>query len=461
MRMVRRLLLAFVVVLVVVPTADAATFGLTSERRCEREGCVDDRVATFAAAPGEANDLTVRGEGAEVVIGDRGAPLAPGTGCRALAAAEVACPADVARVDVGTGDGDDVVAVTLVRPEARVELGAGDDRLTGSTRADGGPGDDELRAAGASASFSGSDGDDVLVGGGASDGLNGGAGVDAMVGAGGDDTLAPGDLVVGPAGRVVDGPPASDLVDGGPGRDTLSYEFRRAGTVVDLALGTAGTVGEADRFTGIEDAAGGDGDDVLRGDAGPNRLDGVAGSDVLDGRAGDDVVTSGTAIDVHATLLGGPGDDELVAYGAARLLDGGPGDDVLRAPILPAREICGPGDDLLTGAEVPSLLRPEGCERLDAGVVVLRRPARRRDGRLALGVLCRQEPTRGGCRTTVAVMDTAGRTTSRARTTLARGRSRTLAVRLAPKLRTGALRVTVVVGSTTRAGRTRVRFALR
>jgi serralysin len=47
----------------------------------------------------------------------------------------------------------------------------------------------------------------------------------------------------------------------------------------------------------IENAVGGSGDDILRGNSIANKLRGSAGSDVLDGRAGNDVLVGGRGAD--------------------------------------------------------------------------------------------------------------------------------------------------------------------
>src|SRR5204862_6366143 len=82
----------------------------------------------------------------------------------------------------------------------------------------------------------------------------------------------------------------SDFLDGGAGRDTASWEGRTKGVRVDLASGVGGQRGERDVLKRIEDLSGGQGPDVLRGDARANGLMGGPGADTLVGRAGADTL---------------------------------------------------------------------------------------------------------------------------------------------------------------------------
>lgn len=462
-----RLLVAAAVILLWVPSASAATFGLQDEPECGRGGCTTARVAAFVGGPGETNGVTVRRLGADVIARDDGSPLAAGPGCRPVDAAAVACPADVRRVDVSSGDGADVVYATVDELAVVVRLGDGDDRFTGTAVAYGGAGADELRGAERPVSFDGGVGDDILVGGAAADELIGGPGADALLGEAGDDVLNAGDVIFDATGKWVRDAPAGDRVDGGPGRDRLSYFARKVGTLVDLAAGQAGIAGESDRVTNAEDVVGGYGDDRIRGDDGPNRLDGYFGSDLIDGRSGDDWVHGGTGVDDRSVLIGGPGDDELTALGAARLLDGGPGDDTLRTPLVSATERCGPGDDVLIWDGGPIVARPDGCERIDASAVVIRPPARLHDDRVSFRLFCRTSRPARTCRTTLTITNARGRPTRTLRRRIASRTSRTLSLHLPRALRQRSrayrirpLHVTVTVRSGTDGPRTRVRLEL-
>ena len=84
-------------------------------------------------------------------------------------------------------------------------------------------------------------------------------------------------------------PDGHDTLDGGDGRDAVSFAGATAAVVVNLATGRAvGSQIGIDTLMNIEDVAGGQGHDVIFGDAGDNVLDGGGGRDTLVGGAGDD-----------------------------------------------------------------------------------------------------------------------------------------------------------------------------
>ncbi len=98
------------------------------------------------------------------------------------------------------------------------------------------------------------------------------------------------------------------MLDGGSGSDTASYAAMQAGVSVNLAKGAATGAGLSHSLVSMENATGGAGDDVLRGDRGANTLDGGAGDDVLKGSGGDDVFVISQGND---TLNGGGGSDTI------------------------------------------------------------------------------------------------------------------------------------------------------
>lgn len=132
-----------------------------------------------------------------------------------------------------------------------------------------------------------------LVGGGGRDLLTGSDGDDRLEGMGADDNLT--------------GALGADVLDGGADRDVINYSGPQPVTVT-LADGIAndGAAGEGDNPIDIEDVVGGDGNDLLIGDAGPNVLEGGEGADILSGRDGDAQCNGANE------LNGGPGDDRLV-----------------------------------------------------------------------------------------------------------------------------------------------------
>jgi len=376
-------------------------------------------VLAFTAAPGELNRITVSATGTQayptLVLHDAGAPVRvgaqthapgvpvlPGTGCADIDDRTVSCVASYAFVNAG--DGDD--AVSVQRPAgadffsfsfAYVRGEEGADILSGPGFLAGGPGNDVL-ACPEPCTYSrqaGGPGDDILRGGNAADVLSG-------------DGDGPASLDVIRHQFVDSGAAGNDRLDGGPGRDQVSFQGQSAGVRVDLAAGTSSRGGaEHDTLAGFEDVAGGDGDDLLLGDAGTNRLEGDAGDDRISGRGGDDYllgdvepdtneysVTYTQGTDGADTLHGGDGDDRLDAGGeSGDALDGGPGDDTLEngvgGPTRASTVRCGTGRDALTFA--PTGQRVSGCERLGVGALgISARPVRRAKGRLRFAWSCAQ-----------------------------------------------------------------------
>lgn len=225
---------------------------------------------------------------------------------------------------------------------------------------------------------------------------------------------------------------------------------------------------ERDMISGFEDVEGGNGDDLIVGDAGPNRIDGGFGSDRLAGLGGDDELRGGPGVNDHSVLRGGEGDDVLTASGAARLLDGGPGDDVLSEPLDPAVLRCGPGNDLLGVRNTSGrLLLVDGCERLAFGgperyVLSLAPPEPSQGRKAAFRMSCPTERFEASCRTAVVVTDARGRRLGATRRAIAPGHSGALVVRYErPPPASGSLRVRVGVVRSRSSGsyRPRVRLA--
>ena len=126
---------------------------------------------------------------------------------------------------------------------------------------------------------------DVLRGDGLANMLYGLDGADELYGNGGDD--------------VLQGGAGADRLDGGAGMDTASYRLSGAGVRVNLAEGTAeGGHAQGDVIRSIENVAGSDYEDVIRGDNGANHLLGGAGDDILHGGAGADLLDGGKGTDL-------------------------------------------------------------------------------------------------------------------------------------------------------------------
>ncbi|QTD57489.1 cadherin domain-containing protein [Parasphingorhabdus cellanae] len=159
--------------------------------------------------------------------------------------------------------------------------------------------------------ITGGAGDDSVTGGGLNDILNGNSGQDRLVGLVGSDVLLGGagnDILIGGAGGTRDGQTTGDILIGGLGLDTASYETATAGVTVSLAQDVTAT-GDAsgDIFDSVENLTGSDFADILIGDAGENELSGGQGNDTLKGASGDDLYIFGRG-DGNDTI-----DDNLVA----------------------------------------------------------------------------------------------------------------------------------------------------
>jgi Ca2+-binding RTX toxin-like protein len=149
--------------------------------------------------------------------------------------------------------------------------------------------------------------------------MDGGSGNDTESGGSGNDTF------------VEDGTSnGSDVFQGGPGTDTVSYANRKSALKVTIdGVANDGAAGEADNVKrDVENLIGGSGKDTLTGSAAANVLSGGSGNDRLSGGAGNDKLTGGPCRD---TLLGGPGNDIFFAGDRwADIVNGGAGKDVAR-----------------------------------------------------------------------------------------------------------------------------------
>ena len=224
--------------------------------------------ATYTAAPGERNDVTVTRPGPGLAqIHDAGAPV---QGCLRVDDHTALCGAPASEsftIQVNLGDGDDAAHAT----GAYVDGGPGNDTLTGEQGVlTGGPGSDVLTATAGGVYFEDGDGNR----------------------------------------------PAPDRYLGAPGKPN---EIDYIGRYEDLRIDLRGpyTTPEGDYLENIQNAHGGYGDDVIIGNDGPNKLYGARGADRVVGLGGDDDLY--TEIDSGALIqLDPPGRD---------VLEGGAGDD--------------------------------------------------------------------------------------------------------------------------------------
>jgi Ca2+-binding RTX toxin-like protein len=162
-------------------------------------------------------------------------------------------------------------------------------------------------------------GSDTLQGLGGSDTLDGGAGTDTATyaasvagvsvslatgsGGGGDaqgDTLINFENLTGSNfNDVLEGNGGNNVLAGGAGIDTVSYEHAASGVTVSLAINSAQNTGGAgtDDLLSFENLTGSAFGDVLTGSSGANVLSGLAGNDTLNGGDGADTLTGGAGLD--------------------------------------------------------------------------------------------------------------------------------------------------------------------
>jgi Ca2+-binding RTX toxin-like protein len=167
--------------------------------------------------------------------------------------------------------------------------------------------------------ITGNDGNNVLAGLGGADSLEGGLGADTAsyaaspsgvtvslvtaTGSGGDaqdDTLVNIENLTGSNfNDTLEGNGGNNVLVGGAGTDTLSYEHATAGVTVSLAVTAAQNTGSAgsDTVSGFENLFGSAFDDLLTGSSAANVINGLGGNDVLIGGGGADTLTGGAGAD--------------------------------------------------------------------------------------------------------------------------------------------------------------------
>ena len=166
--------------------------------------------------------------------------------------------------------------------------------------------------------ITGNGGANILARLGGADILDGGAGVDTVTyaassagvnvslmtsaGSGGDaegDTLINIEKLTGSAfDDTLEGDGAANVLNGGTGIDTVSYEHAVAGVTVNLATtgAQAGGAG-SDTLSGFENLTGSQFDDILSGTSGANTIVGGAGNDKITGGGGSDILVGGAGTD--------------------------------------------------------------------------------------------------------------------------------------------------------------------
>ncbi len=127
---------------------------------------------------------------------------------------------------------------------------------------------------------------------------------------------------------------STSIEDSDSGRDVINAAAVASATTLDFAQGNGVLDGVAITVSGIEDVAGGDGDDDLGGDGEANRFWSGRGDDTLSGQGGNDSLYGGSGSDGlegqrgDDVLEGGSGGDSALYGDSGRdSIDGGDGDD--------------------------------------------------------------------------------------------------------------------------------------
>jgi Ca2+-binding RTX toxin-like protein len=356
--MIRRLLLVVLLALILPAAARAST-----AKTYTPDPQIGTKGLSVSGAPGEVNQIEVTYlSSASAAVADLHSTLTAGAGCVSVNAHHATCttaagPLDVLSANLGNGN-DTFVARTnghVALASLGVDGGAGDDIIDVSHVAvtsedrdrqylvdlEGGPGRDRLRGTSSADSIGGGSARDVLFGGPGNDLLDG----DGQ----GDDEEHP------------DTPARGDAIDGGPGRDTVSYAAHPHGVTVDLTHPhAAGTGNEDDRLTSIENVIGTRGHDVLRGNGLANELQGYEY---------ELFATSPLAGD---SITGRGGADTLIGTSRADSFSGGAGRDMVELGGGVDHVSCGTGTDTTQVADAGLLFPEPGCERLDDGSYAFR-----------------------------------------------------------------------------------------
>ncbi len=206
-----------------------------------------------------------------------------------------------------------------------------------------------------------------------------------LVGNGGNDTLTGGtgnDTLVGGAGN--------NIIDGGAGNDIVDYSAAPGAININLATGTGSNgYGGTDTLSNVESVVGGAGDDTITAGSASATLFGNGGNDTLIGGAGNDtfitgsgnnIVNGGAGINtvdyssVSAALnvnlltstasngyggtdtlynienvLGGAGNDIIIAGNVASKLFGNGGNDTLTGGAANDTLVGGAGNNIING----------------------------------------------------------------------------------------------------------------
>ncbi|MBX7542092.1 calcium-binding protein [Qipengyuania sphaerica] len=141
----------------------------------------------------------------------------------------------------------------------------------------------------------------------------------------------------------------NDFIDGGSGKDTVSYKGATEGVFVRLSLSGVqqDTLGAGiDTLVSIENLTGTQFRDRLEGDATGNRLEGLGGDDRVYGHGGNDVIVLDTGND---RAWAGADDDRIYGQDGNDRIYGDNGDDRLYGQADDDTLIGGAGNDEMVG----------------------------------------------------------------------------------------------------------------
>ena len=352
-------------------------------------GCSSTLLVTTCSGPMIATELALQGATLEADVELPGASsvgilrLTGGAGNDAVTVDGPAFPAVIGKLLVDPGTGDDSVRVGGSVNTVRIVNTPGADPPAAPDPG----GDDQYVIDSSNATIAGSlqlgDGNDVASTNALSLTLDGGNGSDRLSGRG--------SLLGGPGSDVLRPSAINTVVVGGEGAgdvDLLSYDQFATGLVLAKSPAGVAVQGDPTPKTGIEQVAGGTGNDEMSGSGAPDAFFGGEGDDVLDGRGGGDVLDGGpgtntvsyalspvaVTVDLNAGVGGappldslrsfrrvvtGPGNDVVTGTSADELFTLGAGDDTLNA---------GAGNDAVTAGDGNDVLRGgPGADVLDGG----------------------------------------------------------------------------------------------
>lgn len=200
----------------------------------------------------------------------------------------------------------------------------------------------------------------------------------------------------------------ANLVNGGRGNDTVSYETATSGITIALNGKTESAGGAAgDVLVKIESVIGTDFDDVITGSKASNVLEGGRGNDVLFGAGGADTyVFRNAGMSGQDTIRAFSGNDliavrkELVAgenglvtfEGRTLVLDSSDGDSVTFQGTVPdALEMVGKRDGFFYYASADSIAAQRGLDKVAAPAETLQEVADKTSAQLAAANAAKQD----------------------------------------------------------------------